>query len=278
VSTAAANDFGTMINELQAKGYTRTDRKYLVWSDANVYCGIAQVYGDDSPGQTNLSNGSTRVSGEFARVDNGCWGLAGQSVEAHELMHTMGGVQTSAPHATRFNHCWDTSDRMCYADGSGSVMRQICPTSHENVLDCNHDDYFYAGTPPTGNYLATHWNTADSVFLTGSDGSSSPPQPSAPTTTAPSAPRTVTATAPATGGVKLTWQPPSNTGGAALTGYDVYRGTSSGSYTLVRSLPKATRTWRDRTTTSGTTYYYVVEAKNAVGSSPNSNEASATPR
>jgi hypothetical protein len=278
VSTAAANDFGTMISELQAKGYTRTDRKYLVWSDANVYCGIAQVYGDDSPGQTNLSNGSTRVSGEFARVDNGCWGLAGQSVEAHELMHTMGGVQTSAPHATRFNHCWDQSDRMCYDDGSGSVMRQICPTSHENVFDCNHDDYFYAGTPPTGNYLATHWNTADSVFLAGSDGSPPPPQPSAPTTTVPSPPRNLVAKPPATGGIKLTWSVPANKGGTAITGYDVYRRTASGSYALLKSVGAGQRNWRDVTTTSGTTYYYVVEAKNAVGSSPNSNEASATPR
>jgi hypothetical protein len=175
VSTTGNDNFNNTITELQAKGYTRTDRKYLVWVDANVYCGIAQVYNDDTASQTNLSDGNTRVSGEFARVDNGCWGLAGQSVEAHELMHVLGGVQTSAPHATRYSHCWDESDRMCYADGSGSVMRQICPTTHENVFDCNHDDYYFAGTPPSGNYLATHWNVANSVFLAGGSGSTTPP-------------------------------------------------------------------------------------------------------
>jgi hypothetical protein len=277
VSAAAANDFGTMINELQNKGYTRSDRKYLVWADANAYCGIAQVYYDDSPGQSNLSNGNSRISGEFARVDNGCWGLAGQSVEAHELMHTLGGVQTSAPHATKYNHCWDRSDRMCYDDGSGSVMRQICPTSHENVFDCNHDDYFYAGNPPSGNYLATHWNTANSVFLAGVNGSLTPPAAPPTTTTAPAPPQNLTATTPATGGVRLRWGVPSSNGGSALTGYDVYRHTA-GSYVLVKSLSKSARAWRDTTTTAGTLYYYEVVATNAVGSSAPSNEVSTTPR
>lgn len=275
LSTSGDDNLNNTINELRAKGYTRTDRKYLVWVDANVYCGIAQVYNDDSAAQTNLSNGSTRVSGEFARVDNGCWGAAGQSVEAHELMHTLGGVQTTAPHATKYSHCWDESDRMCYADGSGSVMKQICPTSHENVFDCNHDDYFFAGSPPSGNYLATHWNVANSAFLAGTNGAA----PAPPATSAPSAPRSLTATRPASGvGVKLAWQAPSSSGSSALTGYDVYRRTATGSYALVKRLTADHLTWRDQTTTSGTVYYYVVKAKNAAGSSASSNEASATAR
>src|SRR5437763_1876019 len=259
LSTTGDDNLNNTITELRAKGYTRSDRKYLVWVDTNVYCGIAQVYNDDTPGQTNLSNGSSRVSGEFARVDNGCWGLAGQSVEAHELMHAMGGVQTSAPHATRYSHCWDESDRMCYADGSGSAMRQICVTGHENVFDCNHDDYYLAGTPSSGNYLATHWNVANSVFLSGGAGATPPPPP---TTTAPSAPQGLTAKRPATGiGVKLAWQAPSNDGGSPLTGYDVYRRTGTGAWALVKSLAADRLAWRGQTTTSGTVYAYVVKAK-----------------
>jgi hypothetical protein len=276
LSTTGDDSLDNTIKELQAKGYTRSDRKYLVWVDANVYCGIAQVYNDDSASQSNDSNGNAQISGEFARVDNGCWGLAGQSVEAHELMHTLGGVQTSAPHATRYFHCWDESDRMCYADGSGSAMKQICPNSHENLFDCNHDDYFFAGTPPSGNYLATHWNVANSVFLTGTDGTVSPPP--APVGSPPSAPRTLTARAPAGGGVKLAWATPASTGSGPLTGYDVYRRTSSGSYALVMSLTASQRSWRDQTTTSRTQYFYEVIAKNSAGSSPPSNEASTTTR
>jgi hypothetical protein len=175
LSTTGDDSMSNTVQELQNQGFKRSDRKYLVWTDANVYCGIAQVYGDDTLPPTNLSNGPTSVPGEVARIDSGCWGLnsSNQSIEAHELMHTLGGVQTSAPHATKYNHCWDESDRMCYDDGGGVAMQQLCPTSHENTFDCNHDDYF-STNPPTGSYLATHWNTANSSFLASTDGSPAP--------------------------------------------------------------------------------------------------------
>ena len=148
LSTAAASSFETTVDELWSKGFNRDDRKYLAWVDANVYCGIGEVYNDDRASQTNYNN----VYGTFSRVDNGCWGLVGQSVEAHELMHNLGGVQESAPNATIYNHCTDERDRMCYSDGSGQPLTQVCATSHENVFDCNHDDYFHT-SPPAGSYL-----------------------------------------------------------------------------------------------------------------------------
>ncbi len=58
---------------------------------------------------------------------------------------------------------------MCYNDGSGEPVTVACPSvSHEALLDCNHDDYFTTARPAPGQYLATHWNTADSVFLSSS--------------------------------------------------------------------------------------------------------------
>src|SRR5581483_3908189 len=68
-------------------------------------------------------------------------------------------------HATAAGHCWDQPDEMCYDDGSGSTMVTVCTGRNPALFDCNHDDYFYAGTPPVGNWLALHWNTWNSGWL-----------------------------------------------------------------------------------------------------------------
>ena len=164
VSSAAETSFDTMTTELAAAGLTAKDRKYLVLVDTPLhgYCGIAQQYLDDQPGSTNANNGRYPM---YARVDAQCWGRADHSTEAHELVHTLGGVQRSAPNSTAYGHCTDESDLMCYADGSGSVMRSVCAAAGEEYLDCRHDDYF-SSNPSASSYLGTHWNTARSGFLT----------------------------------------------------------------------------------------------------------------
>lgn len=158
----ALNSFGGSITAMQQAGFTSPARKYLMWSDASVLCGIAQTYLSSAPGQDNPNNG---YYPQFARTDTGCWGSS-QSVEAHELSHTFGSVQGDAPHATSMGHCYDESDRMCYSDGGGKVMQQICTGDHEVLFDCRDDDY-YSTYPAAGSYLASHWNTANSRFLIG---------------------------------------------------------------------------------------------------------------
>ncbi|HVF20791.1 MAG TPA: hypothetical protein VNA14_11180 [Mycobacteriales bacterium] len=151
--------------ELAAAGFDRPDRKYLVWMDSTVMCGTAGYYVDDRPGAENVNNGG--APGQLARVDSGCWGLGanGSSVEAHELMHALGSVQPSAPHATPIGHCSDDADPMCYADGTvGQTMLQRCPVRPQPLFDCGQDDYF-STAPAAGSYLAGHWNTASSSFL-----------------------------------------------------------------------------------------------------------------
>jgi hypothetical protein len=252
LSVAAANDFDTTVSELEGKGFNRNDRKYIVWVDANVYCGIGQIYSDDRAGQNNYNN----VYGLISRVDNGCWGVVGQSVEAHELMHNLGGVQDSAPNATIYSHCTDESDRMCYADGSGEPLVQRCVSGHENTFDCNHDDYFSTAAP-TGSYLATHWNVANSVWL-------STGQPAA---TVPGAPTGVTAV-PGEGTVSLTWTAPSSNGGQAITGYVVTP--------YVGATPQPAQTFTSPATAQTVTglgedtYTFKVAAVNSVGTGPQS--------
>jgi hypothetical protein len=164
IDNGALNDFGNSVTAVQARGYNRTDRKYLMFVDANALCGIAYVLLDSSAGQSNGNNSGP----SYARVDSGCW--AGPPA-AHELTHTMGAVMNDSPNHTAYGHCTDDYDIMCYQDGPGTVVRIVCGNqAQDNLLDCNHDDYFNTN-PPAGSYLATHWNTANNRFLTDTGGS-----------------------------------------------------------------------------------------------------------
>jgi hypothetical protein len=160
LSPAAVDSFSATISELKSLGFNRPDRKYLLWTDADVLCGVGSMFSDSRPGQGNLNNGYAPM---YARVDTGCWGYA----EGHELMHNLGAVQRGAPHATSAGHCTDEPDDMCYDDdGNGpATMTTACAGRSSALFDCNHDDYFYAGVPPLLSWLSTHWNTYNSSWL-----------------------------------------------------------------------------------------------------------------
>ena len=162
LTAPTANDFGVFASEVREAHNGRTDRRFLVWMEAASFCGLAEFGVDDRPDWRNENNtGPSRVG----RVDTGCWGIPGALAEGHELFHTLGAVQYSAPNSTGFGHCLDEIDRMCGGDSSGKPVFMRCPDGREDLFDCNHDDYFHTH-PPAGSYLATHWNTADSRFLT----------------------------------------------------------------------------------------------------------------
>jgi fibronectin type 3 domain-containing protein len=93
--------------------------------------------------------------------------------------------------------------------------------------------------------------------------------------TAPGSPTSLSATA-GNAAVDLSWTPPSSNGGSGITNYKIYRGTTSGSETLVATIGNVT-TYHDASVTNGITYYYKVTAVNGVGEGGLSNEASATP-
>ncbi len=117
----------------------------------------------------------------------------------------------------------------------------------------------------TNEYLNSNgtfnWNTRIASFKFSSCG----------TTTAPAAPTGLTATA-GNAQVSLSWN-----ASAGATSYNVLRSTTNGgSYTTIATLV-ATTSYTDTGLTNGTTYYYVVQAVNSAGTSPNSNQASATP-
>ena len=75
--------------------------------------------------------------------------------------------------------------------------------------------------------------------------------------------------------VNLTWTVPFD-GGSAITGYAIWRGTTSGGETLLTTVAPGT-TYVDWSVSSGLTYFYRVLATNAEGDGATSNEVFATP-
>ena len=162
LSAGQLADFGASMTALQKLGFDRTDRKYMIFADSNVYCGIGTFAGDDQASASNQSN----VGPSYGRSDTGCWVA---SVAAHELGHNLGAVSNSAPNSSKAAHCVDDYDVMCYVDAPGTVVTIVCADpAGENRLDCNHDDY-YSTDPKAGSYLATHWNVANNEFLIAGD-------------------------------------------------------------------------------------------------------------
>ncbi|MEV8532415.1 RICIN domain-containing protein [Streptomyces sp. NPDC051211] len=168
---SALSEFSATNRALAVKGLDRRDRKYMIFADAQVYCGIGTFNGDERPGQSNLSN----FGPSYGRTDTGCWG---GHTAAHELGHNLGAVNNSAPNTSRGAHCTDEWDVMCYSDTPYyPKMRNVCTNrAAENILDCNHDDYFHT-SPKPGSYLATHWNIADNQFLMRNKGGGTDPGP-----------------------------------------------------------------------------------------------------
>jgi len=130
------------------------------------------------------------------------------------------------------------------------------------------------------------WRATLPVLAAGSHSVTATATDVAANTSAPSAPLVVTADAPTVpgiptlsatagdGSVTLSWSVATD-GGSPVSSYDVYRGTSPGSETLLGPVTAATDT--DTSVTNGTTYYYEVSAINDVGQGSLSDEVAATP-
>jgi predicted phage tail protein len=94
--------------------------------------------------------------------------------------------------------------------------------------------------------------------------------------TAPGAPSGLTATA-GNAQVSLSWTAPASDGGAKITGYDVYEGTTASVKTTAPVASSNGTSLTVKNLANGTTYYFKVAAVNAVGVGPASSAASATP-
>ncbi|MDG6220588.1 MAG: fibronectin type III domain-containing protein, partial [Candidatus Thermoplasmatota archaeon] len=97
----------------------------------------------------------------------------------------------------------------------------------------------------------------------------------APLKTAPGAPRNLALTS-GNAQVFLSWQAPSSDGGSAITGYRIYRGTTSGGTKNLVTTVSGT-SYTNTGLTNGQTYYYQVSATNNIGEGSRSAESNAIP-
>ena len=182
--------FSEVVRAMKRAGYGSTRRIYLIFADSINWAfapgGQATTDDDDRRTSSNLNN----IGPAYAMIDGSQqkWEFSRLAQGAlHELGHTLGAVQCSAPHSScpagevGHHHCWDEYDVMCYADGGSyyagrdrvhgnaddraPAIRCGETSSAAEQWDCGKDDYFNIA-PTAGSYLATHWNLALSSFVT----------------------------------------------------------------------------------------------------------------
>jgi fibronectin type 3 domain-containing protein len=225
----------------------------------------------DNPGSTDVTG--VKVAVTIGSKTYGLWGSS-QTVKAHGML-----VLTETG-TSKNSENFDGSDEPPNSYNGGNTTSCVDSGAIPNV------QVTIAGT--TTSYLDTGQvlNTAgvdiahclNGKFVSGRMDESHPwVQIGTSSVVAPSAPQSLAATA-GSGSVSLTWGAPTSNGGAAITGYNVYRGTSSGGESATPVATNvATTSFTDSGLVNGTTYYYTVAAVNSAGTSPVSNEASATP-
>jgi hypothetical protein len=160
------------------------------------------------------------------------------------------------------------------------------------TLDLANKITFGGGVIMPNIWMDTNYNWTDSTFVTsamaslnssvasvaavvnhllieaGSPSTSPDPQ-------APQPPESLRATVTGAS-IGLSWSPPTNDGGRAVIGYEIFRGTNPDNPSLAATVADYARSWTDESVEKGKTYYYWVVAENSVGSSGMSQIASAT--
>ena len=212
------------------------------------------------------------ASASTARVAHVSAGTAGQAAPAAPtgLVATAGAGQVSLS--------WNAS-----ASGATSYDVHAGTTgdfqASTKVATVRGLDYTATGLSNGTTYY--FWVTAANGAGTSSSSDVAPATPAtaAVVTTAPGAPAGLKATA-GQGQVTLSWVAPASSGGSAITGYDIYVGTTGAFRGGLPSLVSkgAGTSYAVTGLSAGTAYYFGVAAVNARGAGPMSPVASATPQ
>ncbi|MDO8656049.1 MAG: hypothetical protein Q7K45_02320 [Nanoarchaeota archaeon] len=176
-----------IVSEMKTQGYDDSKTKYMVYYDGNAdgcQGGKEKCSGqfvtrgvDDRLSEDNIYNSGPDYSvlsdeglSELTQKTHTTLEMFAPIVMLHEFSHTLGAVQSSAPHSSadetlQAGHCNDEppqdeggNDVMCKSESPDTIFDDACNDSGFAIhFDCNNDDYFNP-KPELGSYLATHWN------------------------------------------------------------------------------------------------------------------------
>jgi fibronectin type 3 domain-containing protein len=272
---------------LRADPFT-PDKFYLKFTHAPDSLYISTDGGMTWQGKPNANLPDWAWYGQLAvngNVQNDLWyadGWAGSTV--HGLFHSTDGGQT-------FQQIPEISHAIVVAAGAGSAQAGDAPytvyfyglmtsspqwgifRSTDGGGTWNRISYYPTGIYDVPHVMAASQDTFGKVYVGFSGNSFVYGQIVTNGTSPPGASTELSALAISAAEIDLSWMAPSG----SVTGYNVYRGTSSGGESATPVASGVTTTaYADTAVTAGTKYYYKVAAVNANGQGPDSNEASAT--
>ncbi|HEX8648343.1 MAG TPA: LamG domain-containing protein [Thermoleophilaceae bacterium] len=148
-------------------------RKYFIFYDHGEYpqsgsgqaAGLGECYCMDAMGAwtrsaNNWNNTTSLYSVTWRGRTDAQPGTWHTYIPMHELFHTLGAVNETAPQATQNGHCADGIDVMCYDDGGmypgQSYTEGTCPSANPVAIDCGQDTYFDT-SPAPNSWLSSHW-------------------------------------------------------------------------------------------------------------------------
>lgn len=272
---------------LRADPFT-PDKFFLKFIHAPAMLYISTDGGQTWTGQQNTGLPDNTWTGQLVTnrfVKNDLWFADGwEAASNHGIFHSLDGGQT-------FQQLPGIAHAVVIAIGAGSGRPADAPytvyfygkltsdaswgvfRSTNSGASWDRIAYYPTGTYDRPTSMAASPDTFGKLYI-GLSGESfvygqlatTPPPP------VPAAPASLSASAVSNSEIDLAWTAPAG----AVSSFNVYRGTTSGSESAAPIGTTTQTTFADKAPTQGSTYFYKVAAVNSSGEGPASNEASAT--